>query len=159
MHKSIKFCVKKEGEDMRPPKKRGRKSMWGNTTEAPRLLALRKAAKDKMKACGYEKPFTGKIRLTLCVYVGSQDRRNSGDLDNFITGVCDGLMAAHRNIRHREQYWDSSFREGEDESLCPSEPIAYNDDSQMKEIYAKKVEDAALGDACWYKVKLEERPS
>ena len=46
MHKSIKFCVKKEGEDMRPPKKRGRKSMWSNATEAPRLLALRKAAKE-----------------------------------------------------------------------------------------------------------------
>ena len=29
----------------------------------------------------------------------------------------------------------------------------------MKEICAKKVEDAALGEACWYKVKLEERHS
>ena len=47
MHKSIQFCLKKEGEDMRPPKMRGRKSMWSNATEAPRLLALRKRRKTR----------------------------------------------------------------------------------------------------------------
>ena len=160
MRKTIPFSV--EGE--LPPKKRGEKSMWGNSTEAPRLMALREAAKQEMRNRGYKEPLEGNLRLTLTVYVGAQKERKSGrtgpgDLDNFITGVCDGLMAAHPNIRRRQDYWAEEFRTCEDESLLPSEPIAFEDDRYVTEICAKKVVDPALGNGCRYEVKLEELTS
>ncbi|MCY4497304.1 MAG: RusA family crossover junction endodeoxyribonuclease [Rhodospirillaceae bacterium] len=164
MSEPIKFEVKNKGKDLLPPKKRGKKSMWSNRTEAPRLLALRKAAKDQMKDQGVEKPYCRetKIRLTLCVYVQSERERESGetgagDLDNFITGVCDGLMAAHDNLL-RAETWHEDFDTAEEE-LHPSEAIAYEDDSQIMEICAKKVVDPTPGDDGWYEVKLEELPS
>ena len=79
-----------------PPKKHGKNgSMWGNATEAKKLIALRKAAFDELGS----QPLTGKIRLTLTVHAGVKDFdkldrdarakavKNVGDLDNFVAGV------------------------------------------------------------------------
>ena len=92
-----------------PPKKhRKNGSMW--RTDAEKLIVLRKAALGAIEALGQPDFIKGepyfkegeKIRLTLCVHVESQKEPESGepgsgDLDNFVSGVCDGLMKAHTN--------------------------------------------------------------
>jgi len=65
--------------------------MWGKPTEAVRLIALRNAA---LSALGGQSPLEVNIHLTLRVHVGPKNDRNAGDLDNYVSGVCDDLMAA-----------------------------------------------------------------
>ena len=139
--RNIRFRVANE----LPPKKDGANSMWGKRTEAPRLIALRKAA---LEALGDQRPFTQEIRLTLRVHVGLQNDLRSGDLDNFITGVCDGLMAsAPRSSVH------PLFDESENSAVHPSKTIAVADDFQIMKIDAEKL--AGLGEDHWYEIKLE----
>ena len=80
----IKFRV-----DGLPPKKDGANSMWGKRLEAERLVNLRRAALTAMEG---QPPLKRDIRLTITVCVGAVNNRSVGDLDTFITGVCDGLM-------------------------------------------------------------------
>ena len=135
-----------------PPKKYGkkRKSMWRNETQARRLIALRKAARE---ALGSQERFTKNIRLTLRVYVGSDgpvsgDRDNIGDLDNFISGVCDGLMRAHENTGKLHP----QFGRRENRAVHPREWDALSDDSKVVKIDAKKF--FGPGDH-WYTVALK----
>ncbi len=74
-----------------PPKKDSAQSMWGKPLEAKRLVEFRQAA---LKAIQDSAPLQSNIRLTLKIHVGPTNDRRTGDLDTFITGVCDGLMAA-----------------------------------------------------------------
>ena len=137
----IRFKVEKE----LPPKKDGATSMWGKPTEARRLIELRTAA---LEALGDQPPFTRDIRLTLRVHVGLRNDRHAGDLDNFIAGVCDGLMAGDpRSSVH------PSFDESENSSVHPSKTIAIFDDSQVMKIDAEKL--SGLSDDHWYEIKLE----
>ncbi len=132
-------------ENELPPKKDGANSMWGKRTEAPRLIVLRKAA---LEALGDQRPFTWKIRLTFRVHVGLQNDARSGDRDNFITGVCDGLMACNpRSAIH------PLFDENGNSAVHPSKTIAIVDDSQVVKIDAEKL--TGLGDDHWYQIKLE----
>ena len=117
--------------------------MWGQ--QAPRLIALRKKA---LEALGTEQPFTDDIRLTLRVHVGNHNDRGSGDLDNYVAGVCDGLMAAHRNAKP-----DGSFEESENSAVHPTKPIAILDDSNVIKIDAEKL--VGLEDKYWYEIELE----
>ena len=119
--------------------------MWGQPTEAGRLIALRKKA---LEALGSQQTFTQEIRLTIRVHVGHRNDRSSGDLDNFVTGVCDGLMAADKRASVHP-----SFGESENSTVHPSKTIAILDDSQVIEIHAEKL--AGLGGDCWYEIELE----
>ena len=147
----IKFAI--EGE--LPPKKRGKKSMWGHHTEAPRLLALRTEA---AKAFDSRGPFSGSIRLTLRIEIGREDQRKAGDqgtgdLDSFITGVFDGLMAAHPNLLAAKT-WHTCFPENS--AADPCKAIAYKDDQQVKEIHASVVDSKR--NESRYEVELEDLP-
>ncbi|MDE2660162.1 MAG: hypothetical protein OXI45_08120 [Acidobacteriota bacterium] len=129
-----------------PPKKGAAISMWGNGTEASRLIALRKAA---LHALGPNRPFAQNIRLTLRVSVGRpRGGENPGDLDNFVTGVCDGLMAADpRATVH------PLFGKEENADVDPSKTIAIRDDQHVVEINASKT--VGPGTHCRYEVTLE----
>jgi len=74
-----------------PPKKDGANSMWGKQTEIPRLISLRSSA---LKAMDGRNPFNHNITLKLKFHCPINKIFRVGDLDNFITGVCDGLQAA-----------------------------------------------------------------
>ena len=138
-----------------PPKKtRSKKggSMWSSKTEARRLIRLRRKALEAMKS----PPFTGDIRLTLSVHVGCQasvvikaGEKGFGDLDNFVSGVCDGLMAAARGAKIHPL-----FCEPKNDDVHPTKTIAIEDDSRVMEIVAKKC--IGPGDHCWYEIGLEE---
>ena len=113
-----------------PPNiKKNAKSMRRNPTQAERLNALQTKARAARKDRGLQ-PFTSGIRLRLRVHVGSEfhisgDPDNSGDLDNFIAGVCDGLK----------------------------EGVAFDDDRHVVKIDAEKI--VGSGDHCYYKIELE----
>ena len=126
-----------------PPKKDGSSSMWNKAQERTRLIALRFAA---MAAHGAQAPLTSSFALTLEVHVGPHNSRAVGDLDNFITGVCDGLQAAAGNSIGVE--WQAP-----DLALIhPSRAIGFVDDVNAVSIVARKV---IADEAPWYRVTLE----
>ena len=135
-----------------PPRKGAVSSMWNkkaSRAQKHKLIALRKAALAAIEAHG-DKPFLGeRIRLTLYVHIECREEgENPGDLDNFVTGVCDGLVAAKEGTRP-----DDCFFHKRDDAHNPWKPIAFGDDHQIEEICAKKV--VAEGED-WYRVELEE---
>jgi len=131
-----------------PPKKHGKpkkgeaRSMWGKKREAKRLIRLREGA---LAALGSQGPFTRDVRLTLRVHIGPEHRAqgNGGDLDNFVAGVCDGLMAAQQRPKHDSALWSKH------PTVCPTRPIAFDDDLQVVQIDAKKF---AINEPSWYRV-------
>ena len=86
-HACITFTV----ADARPPRKAGGASMWSRESQSLRLVCLRQAA---LVAMADRAPFSCLLQLSLTVYVGTRHTRRKGDLDAYIAGVCDGLMAA-----------------------------------------------------------------
>ena len=128
-----------------PPKKDGAKSMWGKHTEAERLVKLRNAAYEALQ--GYQ-PFRSNTKVTLKAHVGPVNDRRTGDLDTFIAGVCDGLMATNYGGR-LATLWDDFKSSG----IYPTEPVAIEDDSQVVYIQAEKI--VSDTDQPWYEVVLE----
>ena len=143
------ISFKVEGE--LPPKKSSGPSMWGNQTDAERLIALRREVLGAVTSS----PFTGPVRLTLTIHVGDQapvvtnaGKNGFGDLDNFVGGVCDGLMAADPSAKPH-----GLFDQPENADVDPKKKIAIRDDQQVMEIHARK--RIAPGNHCWYEVELE----
>ena len=131
-----------------PPKKDGANSMWGKDVEIPRLRDLRRAALDAMKRGRLAEPFQRNIVLDLELHVQAGDVAIVGDLDKFVTGVCDGLMAASgdrwRSFRYPEPEWTG---------IQPGRAVAIQDDAHVVVIRARKVPDD--NGKPWYKVALE----
>ncbi len=127
-----------------PPKKDGAQSMWGKPLEVRRLVPLRQAA---LQALRGHPPLQNSIKLTLKIYI-PVNSQTTGDLDTFVSGVCDGLMATPYGGK-LDPIWDDE----ELESIYPTETIAIVDDSRAINIQAEKV----IGDTDqqWYEVILE----
>lgn len=125
-----------------PPKKDGACSMWNKDVEVPRLIRLRKAVFAALKG---DPPLVKNISLMLRVHVGPVNSREVGDLDNFLTGICDGLQAAHS--RTPLQDWC----ETDCAELHPRNAIAMVDDAEVVAINAAKV----IGnESPWYSLEL-----
>ena len=139
---TIRFAV--HGEP--PPKKDGAKSMWDKPLEARRLLALRRAA---VAAMGGQPPLSRAISLTLSIYVPGHRVACIGDLDTFITGVCDGLQAAHPRADLDQLWLDPALLT----DVHPSRIVAILNDSEIVSIAARKIAQDA-SDA-WYEIVLE----
>ena len=153
-----KICFKVKGE--LPPKKDGANSMWGKRTctEPKRLIALRRKAFEDLRSkpdfVDGEPYFkkTEAVRLELSIQVASwredqSGENGSGDLDNFVTGVCDGLMRAHPRAKI-----NPLFRKRENSDVDPAKVIAFDDDSQVTQISAKR----RFGPVDEYGVVLEQ---
>lgn len=97
--------------------------MWRKSLEQDRLKKLRKAAQEAMAG---RTPWKGDVRLALIICADA----SSGDLDNFITGLCDGLMAAHHSVAIQEEDWGSD--------ISPHDSIVYKDDKQVVAIQAER---------------------
>lgn len=96
MSRRIEFTV----QGQLPPKKDGATSMWKKSSEHARLVALRTQAQT---ACGTDGPLSENIQLTLEIHCPRRELHSIGDLDNFITGICDGLMAAAKGTTARQR--------------------------------------------------------
>ena len=127
-----------------PPKKDGAQSMWGKPSEAKRLVALRQAAFQALKE---QLPLQSNIKLTLNIHL-PVNNRSIGDLDTFVTGLCDGLMATPYGGK-LDPIWDNK----ELKNIHPTNTIAIHDDSQVVSIQAEKI--AGGGSQQWYEVVLE----
>ncbi len=139
----IKFEV-----DGRPPNKTGAKSMWGREGQVPRLIALREAAHRALEALPDSPRFTRRpIRLTLRVRVVPGEEEEKADLDHYIAGVCDGLMAAHPNAH---AHLHESF--AENPKVDPKHWFAIEDDSKIDQIRATRCE---VQDRTHYWVEIE----
>ena len=62
----------------------------------------------------------------------------AGDLDNFITGVCDGLMAAHPRTPIRDEDWLDVLS-----GIHPRRAVAFEDDSCVCRIVAERIPSSA----------------
>jgi len=122
----MKLTVKIEGV---PPKKDGANSMWRKSAEVPRLKRLRVAVLSKLTG---QAPHATSVHLTLRVYAPV----SAGDLDNFVTGICDGLMAAHENTR---AYISSKDWQDVPERARPDRDILYASDSCVSRIEAERM--------------------
>ncbi|MEO6196715.1 MAG: hypothetical protein ABIP58_01260 [Dehalococcoidia bacterium] len=110
-----------------PPKKDGAKSMWGKPLEAHRIRALRLTVAEKLAGAP---PFARNIEIDLECHVGPRNDRNTGDLDNFLTGICDGLMAADARATIAPIF---------EEAIDPGIAVGIVDDAQVIKITARKV--------------------
>ena len=128
-----------------PPKKDGANSMWGKKLESERLVALRQAA---LKAFSGQPLLQSNIKLTLKIHI-PVNNRSIGDLDTFVTGVCDGLMKRDPRSKLYEETWSNP----EYRDVHPDIRIAIVDDSHVINIRAEKV--IADIDKQWYEVILE----
>ena len=114
-----------------PPKKDGANSMWGKKLESERLVALRQAA---LKAFSGQPPLQSNIKLILKIHI-PVNNRSIGDLDTFVSGVCDGLMKRDPKSELYEETWSNP----EYQDVHPDKRIAIVDDSQVICIRAEKV--------------------
>jgi DNA-directed RNA polymerase subunit RPC12/RpoP len=108
-----------------PPMKDGAKSMWDKPHMAERLKKLRYAAKEALK--GYF--LTHDITLIVDINC-SQQEKSIGDLDNFITGICDGLQIANTT----PQYIHSILKDNPD--IDPLKVRFIENDSKIVKINA-----------------------
>ena len=134
-----------------PPKKDGAASMWRKPAGIEQLKALRRAAVEAMAG---REPWDQPVVLRLRVHVPAPKgepalwtRREHGDLDNFVTGVCDGLQAADPRAFEDTSWTDVPTDER------PHRPIAYTDDSWIRRIEAELVSSES-GDLS-YEVAVE----
>ena len=75
--------------------------------------------------------FRGHVSLALVVYLPAPHFEAAGDLDNFISGVCDALQAAPANAHLHEVF--------QRQAVDPRTPLLIDDDKKVVCIAARKV--------------------
>lgn len=118
-----------------PPKKDGAQSMWDKPLEVQRLKALRVAALREMRDPS-QFPLDVPVELHLTVRAHPRD----GDLDNFVTGVCDGLMAKHPRASWNRDAWTDV-----PEDAAPERPLLLRDDALVDRIVAERMQPQPHG--------------
>ncbi|MCC6809192.1 MAG: hypothetical protein IT381_17325 [Deltaproteobacteria bacterium] len=131
--------------DHLPPRKDGATSMWKKRSELPRLIALRRGARH---AFGSQQPLSQPLSLSLELHIGPLNNRAIGDLDNFITGVCDGLQACSAGTALHGAWAAPEMRD-----INPQRAIGFLDDVLVVEISARKVVEVD-DRAPWYRVSI-----
>lgn len=132
-----------------PPMKDGASSMWCHQPGIDRLIALRRAAQAAFAEAGAQ-PLDGPVRVTLEVRGVPALECRSGDLDNFITGVLDGLQAAAPGT----PWPDHSSWTSVAAAIQPNTPVGLVDDAWVVEVVACKRRGVA-GEEPMYTVTLE----
>lgn len=136
--RSIHFAV----EGHLPPLKASGSSMW--STQAERLVALRAAAHEALRGAS---PLRAPVEVRLAVHATAPTSRSTGDLDNLVAGLLDGLQAAPAGAGNLD---DSAWAGCE--GYEPAVALAIEDDCEVVSIQAEK--KLAAGDP-WYEVWLE----
>lgn len=140
--RSIRFRV----SGALPPKKDGANSMWRKPVEVERLLVLRRAAFAALNGRRLE---GAALRLVIEVRCPEPTCRTTGDLDNFVTGVCDGLQRSDARTPWRDiDIWTRS----ENAPVAPDVFEVFPDDARIVEIVARKAAAAAPS----YDVEISE---
>lgn len=135
----------------RPPKKHGEKSMWARDDEAPQVFLLRQKALEARLKADLEDCFRSPVALKLTIFTPRSRLESVGDLDNFITGVCDALQAADSKVI---PHLHKTFKKVENGEMDPRKPLLIDNDAKVVSIVANKV---VIGDEqdLHYKVAVE----
>ena len=142
----IEFTVKGH-----PPKKHGEKSMWARGDEAPFVVLLREKALEAKLNASLDTCFHSFVALEITVFAPRSRLKSVGDLDSFITGICDGLQAADSKVL---PYLHRVFKEPSRERIDPRDALLIENDANVVSITARKValdEDQEM----YYKVAIE----
>jgi Holliday junction resolvase RusA-like endonuclease len=117
------------------------------------LIELRKAALEARENAGLRDCLRGFVALELAMFVPALrlEGESAGDLDNFVSGVCDGLQKADSNVKDVHIL----FKEPGLEGIEPGTALLFDDDKQVVSICAKKWV-AGEGQQSYYKVVVEE---
>lgn len=109
-----------------PPIKRGEESMWG--TQREKIKALRREAAQRIPAPAGPQE---ELELEVIVYAD----RSDGDLDGFVSGICDALQGVHPNYAPylREKDWSDLPREA-----SPPNVLGFRDDDCVRVIRAER---------------------
>lgn len=136
--------------DGKPPRKDGANSMWGKANESSKIIMLRQSALTAMKRAGMLECFQSFVHVNLDLYVPVWQVESVGDLDNFISGICDGLQAIHPNGEAHVRFSDPQY-----EGIDPHKTLLIANDSKVTSIYAAKhvQKDSS---PVWYRVIVEE---
>lgn len=126
-----------------PPKKDGAQSLWGKELESERVALLRRSA---YEAFAGRPPLSKNISLSLKAHIGLENSRWIGDLDNHLTGICDGLQKRHPGSK-LASVWNRS----DNVDIHPDKVIGIVNDAEVVEIHAYKI----ISDRQWYEVALE----
>jgi len=129
----------------KPPKKDGANSMWKKESEAQNIINLRKEARKAVKQIGVDL-FSGPLGIELTIYARINEIEGIGDLDNFITGICDGLQKAHPNVL---RYINKRILK----ECNPHQSIFVVDDAKVYDIRARKV---PFDGEMYYRLKVFE---
>lgn len=116
------------------PKKDAAWSMWMKPFQAERLKLLRLAATSAVQESG--KVPEGPVHLIVRIYAHPE----LGDLDSFVSGICDGLMAAHPLVLVDPSLWSDLPEEAR-----PDRPIMFVDDRAITKIEAERCEPDSQG--------------
>jgi len=115
----------------KPPKKDGSSSMWGKKSEALNIVNLRNAA-IKAREDQNTGLFSSRIGIDLIIYASEKEIESMGDLDNFVTGICDGLQAADPRAKMQDVIKNECI-------VDPLQPVLFYTDAKVFEINAKKI--------------------
>ncbi len=144
-----KYRFKVEG--IVPPRnvRRKSKSMWNNPTEVRRLMKLRKEACDELNG---SLPLSEDIALSIKIHL-PWNYNKPGDLDNFIKGICDGLMKCPN---HPKLKLDETFEKPEHAKIHPKTFAMIEDDEKIIKITATKaIEDIEDIEEPFYEITVE----
>lgn len=125
--------------------------MWARDDEAPFIVPLREKALEARSIVGLDNSLRVSIALELTIFIPKSQLESAGDLDNFITGICDGLQAADSKVL---PYLHPIFQEPGREGINPRYAILIENDAKVVSITAKKVaveEDQEM----YYKIAIE----
>jgi len=76
------------------------------------------------------------VAIGLIIFVPRSQLESVGDLNNFITGICDGLQAADPKVR---PYLHPIFQEPGRERIDPGYALLIENDAKVVSITVKKV--------------------
>lgn len=103
--------------------------MWRKRSEEGRVIALRLAAYQSL--LGNIPPLGSGVTLEITIQATPAD----GDLDNFITGICDGLQAANPKVL---SWLDLAPWQALPDEIKPDRPVALRDDRDVSRIIAQR---------------------
>ena len=123
-------CVRVEVFGL-PPKKDGANSMWRKTSERQRILGLRRRLFSVLRGHILDGP----VALELEIRISEDALLSAGDLDNFVTGVCDSLMPASGDAWRSDPAYSTDVWADVD----PGQTIAIRDDAAVVSLLARKL--------------------
>jgi hypothetical protein len=130
-----------------PPKKNEAKSMWNDAKRIEHVIRLRQAARSIFETI---KPLTSDLAVVVTLRIDHKCY-NRGDLDNYIGGICDALMATRCSDAQLCKTWNRA----ELVDIHPRFAIAYQDDRQIKSLHV--VIEQVDSDS-WYSIELRPWP-